>query len=557
MPARFHAPFFIFLAILLGSGGPAWPGEGPRVLVLGDAARYDLAPYLEVLDSDDAGLTIDQVSTGPWRERFKPIRGSAFEAPSRDLRIHWLRFTAHAPKGSPAGKTTWFMETDYAYLSRIDFYRPTPDGWEVIKTGLNRPASTREVVSRSFAFLLPPVDNGAVTCYIRLETRGLNPMHFYALPLPAFIGETAKEAYLFAVFYGVLLSMILYNLFLAISLRDRVYFSYVGYIFFALFSLVLLHGQATAFWDFGLGVFITLFWGDMGLYTAFAYLFMRGFLNTRRLAPVIDKLLLGGFFYGLLVAVAGLMQVTWIGRWLAIGSALFSPWLALTAGIVSLRRGFAPARYFLYAWGTLAVALTIFALQELGPWQGRFWARHSLLIGTALESVLLSLGLAARIRELNRNIEERKKMQEHLTGMNRELEETNEKLQAAYQWMRDNKDLLKRSRYVEDIGFLVDREGRIEWVSEAALSFIGKSRQALIGGTLPELLHDESREAFRKAMQQAWTGVCFPFSVRFASGGAAGAVMDVKMTRVTSGEKRLVWVLCQRPAERARIPAGA
>jgi signal transduction histidine kinase/CheY-like chemotaxis protein len=203
--------------------------------------------------------------------------------------------------------------------------------------------------------------------------------------------------------------MILYNLFIAVSLRDRAYFYYVSYIFFALLSLTFLHGQAAALWDFGLETFIMILWGSMGLFIAFAYLFMRDFLNMPRFSPLIDKLLLAGFFYGLCLTGVGLMKLTWIGRWLAVGSSIFSPWVALTAGIVSLRRGFAPARYFLVAWGTLAAAFTIFAIQELGPLQGEYWARNSILIGTALESILLSLGLAARIRELK---EERKALAE-------------------------------------------------------------------------------------------------------------------------------------------------
>ncbi|MCF8043903.1 MAG: sensor domain-containing diguanylate cyclase [Desulfarculaceae bacterium] len=370
------------------------------MLELGGQPNYDLAPYLQVLDVSESRLTIDQVSTEPWNRHFKLLGGPALESPSRDLRIHWLRFTAFAPKGSVAAKTTWLIATDYVYLDKIDFYRPAPEGWEVVKTGLNRPFATRELANRSFVFTLPQTDKGLFTCYLRLETKGFNPLHFYAWPLPAFISHTTKESYLFAICYGVLLSMIAFNLFIAISLRDRVYLYYVGYILFALVSMTFLHGQVTALWDFGTQTFVTMLWVNMGLFTAFAYLFMRGILNIRSLSPLVDKLLLFGFCYGLSISVAGLMNLPWISRWLTLGSGIFSPWLALTAGIVSLRRGFAAARYFLLAWGVLAAAVAIFVIQELGLIQGEYWARNSLLVGTALESILLSLALAARIRDL-------------------------------------------------------------------------------------------------------------------------------------------------------------
>jgi PAS domain S-box-containing protein len=541
----------IGLLFLPGSGAAAGAGRSDRVLFLEEASHHDLTPYLEVLDRGGAALTIDQVSAAPWSGRFKPVPGDAFHAPSWDLQVHWLRFTAWAPQGSPAGKTPWLLSTDYVYLSRIDFYRPTPTGWEVVETGLNRPGRSREVANRHFVFFLPPLAGGPVTCYIRLETRGLNPLHFQVMPLPAFLARTTGEDYLFAVFYGILICMILYNLAIAIALRDRVYFAYVGYILFALASMVLLHGHAATFWNHGLDSFISLFWGTMGLYTAFAYLFMRGFLNTRKLAPLVDKLLWGGFFYGLLIVAVGLLQATWVGRWLTVGSGIFSPWLALSAGIVSLRRGFAPARYFLVAWGVLALAVTVFALQELGSWQGHFWARHSLLIGTALESILLSLGLAARIRDLNRDIALRVQMAERLTCLNRELEEANGKLQAAYQWMRDKKDLFKRTRYEEDIGFLVDREGRIQWVSETALSFSGRARPEVIGTALPDILPEAHREELRKTLRQARLGGNMFCTARFTSKEGRETDMDVKMTRATTGQARGLWVVFQKPAEEA------
>lgn len=400
MPYRLLRVLGLCLLCLLAAGGSAWPGEPGRVLELGERPRYDLAPYLQVLSGAERRLTIDQVSAEPWSRRFKPLGGPALEAPSRDLRTYWLRFSAVAPQGGLAAKTTWLIATDYVYLDKIDFYRPTPQGWEVVKTGLNRPFATRELVNRSFVFTLPPTEKGPFTCYLRLETRGVNPLHFYAWSLPAFISHTAKEDYLFAVCYGVLLSMIAFNLFITISLRDRVYFYYVGYMFFALVSMTFLHGQITALWDFSTQAFVILLWTVMGLFTAFAYLFMRGVLNTKRLSPLMDKLLLFGFGYGLAITAAALVNLPWISRWLTLGSGVFSPWLALTAGIVSLRRGFAAARYFLLAWGVLAVAVAIFVIQELGPMQGGYWARNSLLVGTALESILLSLALAARIRAL-------------------------------------------------------------------------------------------------------------------------------------------------------------
>lgn len=155
-----------------------------------------------------------------------------------------------------------------------------------------------------------------------------------------------------------------------------------------------------------------------------------------------------------------------------------------------------------------------------------------------------------------RDVTERRQMEEQLIRLNRELEETNKKLQAAYQWMRDSRDQLRQYRYKEDIGFVVDRDGRIEWISETVLSLSGKSRQELIGGNLSDLLHVDNREAFGQALRQAWMGITYPFSSRFLLMGGADVIVDMKLTRMTSRDTRRLWVLFQIPGEKAMQAVG-
>ncbi|MCB2187747.1 MAG: sensor domain-containing diguanylate cyclase [Deltaproteobacteria bacterium] len=423
--ARCSAGLFcwLWLAALPPALSPALAGEPAAGLALHQPGRYDLTPSLEILASPAGGLSLAQVTAPPWRGRFSPVRQAALHLASTELREHWLRLTLATLPGSPAARASWLVATDYVFLGQIDFYRPTPAGWEMVAAGLYRPFANREVTYRSGAFLLPRLDQGPVTCYLRLETRGLNPIHFQLWSLPAFLTHMAKEDYLYGVCFGVLGCMILFNLFIAVSLRDRVYFSYVGYIFFALVSLTLLHGQLQTLLDLGDQGFTRVFWTSMGLFTSFAYLFMRGVLNAERLGPLMGRLLWFGFYYGLALVAAGLFSLPWLGRWLALGSGIFSPWLALGAGVVSWRRGFVAARYFLVAWGVLAVAVAVFALQEVGPLAGQYWARNALVLGTALESILLSLALAARIRglqeerEVLRRSESRFRQLSHTDGL--------------------------------------------------------------------------------------------------------------------------------------------
>lgn len=140
------------------------------------------------------------------------------------------------------------------------------------------------------------------------------------------------------------------------------------------------------------------------------------------------------------------------------------------------------------------------------------------------------------------DITERKHMEDGLLSLNRELQETNKTLQAAYQWMRDSKDLLRKSRYEECFGFFVDCEGKIEWISEKVLEYTGKSRNELIACNIEDLFQPSCRDHFRHALKQAWIGIFDPIKVEIIVARAEEKMFEAKITRLTSSEQRRVWV---------------
>ena len=383
------------------------------VLLLGDLPGYNLTPHLEKLEYSESSLDFAQILKPTWQKQFHPLNKKAFYAPSQELKEHWFRFTLKSNQQKKSA-ALWLLSLDYVYLAQIDLYTPTSQGWRVVKTGLELPFETREIPYRGFVFRIPLGGGQATTCYMRVITKGLKAIRFKMETLSQFTRRVLQEDRFLSICLGVLVGMILFNIFLAISLRDRVYLYYVGYIFFALMSMIFLYGEISTWCDLGLDRFVNLLWINFGLFTTFAYLFMRGALSTKKLAPLLDKVLIWGGFYGFAIVIAGVLGITWIGRWLTLGSGMFSPWIALVAGTISLRRGYTPARYFLLAWGTLAVAVGVAFLWEIGTLDEYFWAQNALLVGIASESILLSLGLAERIRKLKQESETLAQSEKHL-----------------------------------------------------------------------------------------------------------------------------------------------
>lgn len=402
------------MALMAGWLLAAWllasPAHGSGGLVLGpDQARQGLAPYLEVLDDPERRLGIDQVSSPEMAARFQPL-GDRTLMINPHSKATWVRFTVEAPpagqRADREGASNWLLVCGNHYLPEISLYAPDPaGGFRAKHSGVYRPYQDRDPANRLFVFRLDRDLAAPTTFYVRFHATVELPLNLAIWRADAFEAHTVADNRLFDLCYGALMAMILYNLVIAAMLRERVYLYYVIYLVALLSTLMFLNGQITALVDFGPPYYVQSLWLSVGLFTAFAFVFMRSFLNTKTLSPLMDRILLGAAAYGLVIAAVGLLNQPGLGRHLTLASGLVSPWLALAAGITSLRKGFKPAAYFLVAWGAMAVAVLAHALWEVGPLAGNHLARNALVIGSSLEAVLLSLALADRIRRLRREKE--------------------------------------------------------------------------------------------------------------------------------------------------------
>ena len=126
---------------------------------------------------------------------------------------------------------------------------------------------------------------------------------------------------------------------------------------------------------------------------------------------------------------------------------------------------------------------------------------------------------------------------------NEQLVHVNTKLELAYAWMRDNRDELKQQMFEEDIGFLVDQDGKIEGVTERALLMIQKKRDAVAGADLVRLAPENARDDFRRELREAWKGISHHMRCRITVPEVGEKELDLKFTRITLSGKRLLLVI--------------
>ncbi len=134
----------------------------------------------------------------------------------------------------------------------------------------------------------------------------------------------------------------------------------------------------------------------------FAVLFTRSFLNTKQYLPTHDKVLI---FYLFLIIIDMFIYIKPIisdYNLYSITTAYF-----LLVGFLRMRQGFQPAQFFVIGWAALMFGILVVEYFE----QYAFF--DTMLLGSAIEAIMLAIALAYKIKQLQDEKEQQKELMIH------------------------------------------------------------------------------------------------------------------------------------------------
>ncbi|MBF0443480.1 MAG: hypothetical protein HQK54_16355, partial [Oligoflexales bacterium] len=142
------------------------------------------------------------------------------------------------------------LELDFAYIGDLRLFSKTPEGeYRHTQAGLLFPMSVREVKNRNPVFPIELKAGSTATFYLRAESNGpiafplaiYKPSHFYALD--------HDVQFIFGIYCGIILGVILYNIFFYLSVRDKTCLTYIWLMIFGYGILVpSLYGVTTEYY---------------------------------------------------------------------------------------------------------------------------------------------------------------------------------------------------------------------------------------------------------------------------------------------------------------------
>jgi signal transduction histidine kinase len=318
----------------------------------------------------------------------------------------WIRLRIH---NSSENKKI-LLEVENPLLEEVTLYTPTDTSGHYEKAQISKdlPFSARQNQSQNYDFPIVQ-DSGLSSTYflkIRSNTQMLVPIKT-GTPL-IIANDGSNKDLLSGLYFGIMLVMFLYNLFVFISVKDRSYLYYILYII----AVTLVQLNITGFG-------FKYLWPDFPVFEKFSiYLFpsltaftsiafVRQFLHTKQFVPRLHK----GFWIFIAAYLFTIGNAIWGNKLLSYNllnaNALpLSLYMIGIATYIRIKHKYRPAVFFLVAWTVFLLSIMIFVLKDFGVFPYNLLTVSFIQIGSAVEVVLLSIALADRINILTREKEE-------------------------------------------------------------------------------------------------------------------------------------------------------
>ena len=406
---QFSSSLYILLSILvilLGSIGSSYTYASSTIKLQFNTQLQQLGSDVLYLKDEEGRYTVEELINGAGEEHFfkidKPRANFGF-----DRAVYWIKFNAKYHTRLSTLPKDWWLEFEYPLLDKIDVYSVSSDGsYTKSERGDSRVFENNPFSFPRAVFNVRLLPGESRSLFIRVESDSSKQLGLNLWSSKGLTNHISQERLQQGVFFGIMVIMLLYNLFVFISIKD------IAYLYYVLAISAFLVGQCAIgglIWQYV--SWKDLAWNNtiiplaLNLTWAFLMLFSRAFLQTKNRAPMMDALIKFCVIASLWLAIISLMTDYNFSIQLSTRVTIFYAFVLSIIGIVLWRRGHRAARYYTFAWigymgGVLAALLYLF-----GVIPHNYFTSNGIQFGAFTNVLLLSLALADRINTQKRQTE--------------------------------------------------------------------------------------------------------------------------------------------------------
>ncbi len=382
----------------------------------------------------------------------------------------WVKFEIINNTSEPS----LLLDVKHPTIDIVELYSYYPNKEKIIVQEISeyKDFAKRKHNHPNYLFDIYAPKNSSVTCFLKIKSNEQINVPIYIGTSITTLKSIIDRELIMGMYMGIILVMLFYNMFVYITLSDKIYLYYVLYIFFVGLAQLSLHNYT-----------YKLFWPEIPALTRYsAYLlpslagvtvtiFIQKFLKTKEGTKKIHNIL--NVIIGLFIisAVLPLLKKYHIGyQGVQLSTAAIS-FFGLYVGFSRLRDGYKPAKYFILGWSALLIGALMYVLKDVGLLPYNFITVNSMQIGSAIEVVLLSFALADRINILKEEkesaqAEELKQREENQEILLKQADTLKYKVEEATTELRNKNNKL-------EIAYLRIEAAEVELIQKEKISALG------------------------------------------------------------------------------------
>lgn len=222
---RYLLYFFLILSAIAA--------RGQKTIIVSDAESMQrIGGQVYFLEDTTGELSLKDILTSNHQKQFQRHTKEVFKAKVTGA-SYWFKL-----KVRNETKDDIWLEIGDGYSNwYIDFYAPDENGGfkEAVELGTYRPQENKQLPSDYYCVKLAESENQQErTYYFRVKSLFPQTNLYQIGTTKAIVKHHNLTDYVVAAFVSLMLSMILYNLFLFISIKNKLYLFYILYLIFLL-----------------------------------------------------------------------------------------------------------------------------------------------------------------------------------------------------------------------------------------------------------------------------------------------------------------------------------
>lgn len=424
-----------------------------------------IGKQLQTAEDTSGRYTIQDVTKLPFTD-------SKVETPNFGLSnsAFWLKFTIRNNNSAER----LMLEVAYPMLDSCQLYELNNDTVVVQSFFEGDHFAKRKIKHHNFVFDLHLPRGQSKTYYLRIKGNEQIALPLIVRTEKGFFEASLTTEIITGIHVGILLVMILFNIFIYLSIYEKSYLYYVLYILFIGLTQITITGYAFKFlwpnapWFNNLAIITFPALGGI-----FAILFFRNFLSTKERVPVLNKVLNVMIVLYVIAIITRLSGLDSLSYRIIDYAGLIATLLGIGIAAKLSLQNYRPAKFFLLAWTLFLVGVVLFVMRNLNILPYNNFTNYTMQAGTDIVVILLSFALADKINILKKeeaaareqalrvsllnekiireqNVVLEKKVEER-TG---ELKQTNKELNTTLTKLKDAQSQLIESEKMASLGQL-------------------------------------------------------------------------------------------------------